>query len=412
VLAAVIAAAMLVSISLFGTPLMRTIVAGPMNVAAVLSAVLVDMANADRAALGLGTLMPDPLLTAAAQAKANDMAQKSYFAHFDAAGKSPWDWMHEVGYQYQHAGENLAIQFSESGDVQRAWLASPAHRANLLDGKFTQVGIATAEGFYQGQPTTFVVQFFGTPPDIVAPAPVVAALEPEPIAVPPDAQAAPAPAPEEPLAQKETVAVLGVSETESSSEQKEEPVAEPVNASVSLEGSTTPFIASLTPENTPPLAPARVRFAASAGEPLRAFAGSLAVVLAFTLLFVAFREWEARHRRHVFFAVSLSTACALGFIVIETALMQTPATPPLFSSLQASSADTSVALSPEFGLASAPYSERVSFAPLAFVEKSTSEVQLASAGASEIPTSTLALVTLLSACALFLLVVPRVRKRA
>ena len=40
---------------------------------------------------------------------------------------------------------------------------SPAHKANLLKGSFTKVGIGVAKGMYNGRETTFVVQFFANP---------------------------------------------------------------------------------------------------------------------------------------------------------------------------------------------------------------------------------------------------------
>ena len=131
--------------------------------AAVVSAVLVDLTNFDRAAGGLGGLALNPVLQTAAEMKAADMAGKSYFAHTSPAGVTPWHWFKEAGYAFSYAGENLAVYFTDSADVERAWMNSPGHRANILSPHFTEIGIATAEGYYQGKPTTFVVQMFGTP---------------------------------------------------------------------------------------------------------------------------------------------------------------------------------------------------------------------------------------------------------
>jgi len=131
--------------------------------AAVVSAVLVDLANGDRASGNVGLLTVSPALTAAAQAKANDMAAKSYFAHVAPDGKDSWYWFKQQNYSFDYAGENLAVDFSDSADVERAWMQSPSHRQNLLDPHFTEIGIAIAEGTYQGHPTTFVVQMFGKP---------------------------------------------------------------------------------------------------------------------------------------------------------------------------------------------------------------------------------------------------------
>lgn len=131
--------------------------------AAVVSSVLVDLTNFDRASEGLHGLSVNDTLVQAAQLKANDMAQKEYFAHNSPDGQTPWYWFKEAGYQFSYAGENLAVFFGDSEDVEQAWMNSPAHRANILNSNFTEIGIATAEGYYQGQKTVFVVQMFGTP---------------------------------------------------------------------------------------------------------------------------------------------------------------------------------------------------------------------------------------------------------
>ena len=149
------------------------------NVAAVISTILVELANGERAANDLGTLTVDPVLVATAQAKANDMAEKSYFAHTSPEGVDPWYWFKEAGYSFDYAGENLAVDFSDSGDVNNAWMNSPTHRENILDPHFTEIGIATAQGMYQGHPTTFVVQEFGTPAGSSRQKPVAVATIPD-----------------------------------------------------------------------------------------------------------------------------------------------------------------------------------------------------------------------------------------
>jgi hypothetical protein len=138
------------------------------NMAAVISAALVDLANKDRAEESLSTLTVSELLTQAAQAKANDMAERGYFSHTSPDGSQPWKWIQDAGYEYASAGENLAVNFSDSEKVENAWMDSPGHRANILNAKFTEIGIATAVGEYKGRRTTFVVQMFGTPRTKVA----------------------------------------------------------------------------------------------------------------------------------------------------------------------------------------------------------------------------------------------------
>lgn len=129
--------------------------------AAVISAVLVDLTNEHRIENNQKPLSINPLLQKAAMMKAKDMAENSYFAHTSPSGVTPWQWFSKAGYSFAYAGENLAINFSESLDVEKAWISSPSHHANLINEKFDETGIAVYEGTYQGRPTTFVVQLFG-----------------------------------------------------------------------------------------------------------------------------------------------------------------------------------------------------------------------------------------------------------
>jgi hypothetical protein len=157
---------------------------------AVLPPVLVDLANQNRADNQLALLTANPILEKVAQDKANDMASKGYFAHTNPSGKEFWVWFKEDGYNFLYAGENLAVNFSDSGEVSNAWMNSTLHRENILNGKFTEIGIATANGFYNGRPTVFIVQEFGRPqavalakPVLSKPAPVVTTVSVKPVAL-------------------------------------------------------------------------------------------------------------------------------------------------------------------------------------------------------------------------------------
>jgi len=130
--------------------------------AAVVTATLLSLTNEKRAGDNLYGLTESAVLTAAAQAKANDMAARGYFSHTGPEGRQFWHWIRDAGYSYQYAGENLAIHFSDSEDVVDAWLNSPSHRSNIYNAKFKEIGIATATGTYKGRTTTFIVQMFGS----------------------------------------------------------------------------------------------------------------------------------------------------------------------------------------------------------------------------------------------------------
>lgn len=138
--------------------------------ASVLPSVLISLTNHDRENLGAGKLTENSLLDAAAQLKANDMAAKGYFAHVTPDGQQPWYWISQAGYKYEYAGENLAVNFQDSQDVEQAWMNSPTHHANIVKPQYTEIGIATANGMYEGKDVVFVVQYFANPAQAKTPA--------------------------------------------------------------------------------------------------------------------------------------------------------------------------------------------------------------------------------------------------
>lgn len=140
---------------------------------------IVALTNEARADRNLPALASDPLLTKAAQMKAEDMAANGYYAHVGPDGNGPSYWLKRAGYRYLNAGENLVIDRTSAEQAVSAWMGSQAHRENILRPQFTQIGVGIAEGRYKGEDTIFVVQVFGTP---AASAPIV--KTPQPAATP------------------------------------------------------------------------------------------------------------------------------------------------------------------------------------------------------------------------------------
>lgn len=131
--------------------------------AAIYASVLINLANYDRKDTELLPLNVNPLLSLAAENKAKDMARRGYFSHNTPEGILPWHWIKEAGYDYLYAGENLAVNFDDSKDVEQAWMNSPTHKANILNYNFTDIGIGMATGTWNGKEAIFVVQMFGSP---------------------------------------------------------------------------------------------------------------------------------------------------------------------------------------------------------------------------------------------------------
>lgn len=149
-------------------------------VSSVLPAVIVDLTNQERDTAALQTLQRNRALDEAAQLKAEHMAEKEYFAHHSPDGVSPWYWFAVANYNFAHAGENLAIHFTDSDQVVEAWMDSPTHRANIMNNDYSEIGVGTAAGEYNGYKTVYVVQLFGTPVAAPAVAGVETAADSEP----------------------------------------------------------------------------------------------------------------------------------------------------------------------------------------------------------------------------------------
>ena len=285
------------------------------SLAAVISSVLVDLANSDRSANAIGGLAVSPVLTKIAQDKANDMAAKSYFAHVSPDGHDPWYWFAVEGYVYSYAGENLAVDFTDSAAVETAWMNSPEHRANLLNSHFTEIGIATAQGTYEGHATIFVAEEFGTPAPN-APYTIVASVPASPTTTA-VAVATPKPKP----------SVAGTTTTPT--KKTPAPLAH-ASTTTPAAGSSTPVVAVAEPMPPPPAPlpppapPAPLPWWASivaSPETILGYAYyALAAAILVTLAYVTELEYHRRHLWHVAAAGAL-LAIMLAFFVVGDLLI-------------------------------------------------------------------------------------------
>jgi hypothetical protein len=120
--------------------------------------------NAERINRFIPGLITNSKLISAATGKSNDMLARGYFAHIDPDGNYVWPRIEATGYApYLTLGENLAMDFTDAGSVVDAWMNSPTHRANIINSKFQDQGLASIYGSFQpGHDTIMVVSLFGT----------------------------------------------------------------------------------------------------------------------------------------------------------------------------------------------------------------------------------------------------------
>lgn len=104
---------------------------------------VVELVNDERAKAGLNPLTLQKNITAAAQVRAVE-SEKS-FSHTRPNGSSFSTALTEAGVSYRGSGENIAWGQRSPEEVMRGWMNSAGHRANILNAKFTSIGV----GYHQ-----------------------------------------------------------------------------------------------------------------------------------------------------------------------------------------------------------------------------------------------------------------------
>ncbi|MCA9380705.1 hypothetical protein KC678_00380, partial [Candidatus Dojkabacteria bacterium] len=118
--------------------------------------------NEQRIKAGLEPLTLSTTLSRSASDKAEVMLDLNCWSHYCPPDTEPWEYFKAVGYNYQHAGENLAEGFSTIDSVMAAWLNSPTHKENILNPNFDEIGFGFAYGTYQGKANnTIITVHFG-----------------------------------------------------------------------------------------------------------------------------------------------------------------------------------------------------------------------------------------------------------
>ncbi|BBZ65873.1 hypothetical protein MINS_13020 [Mycolicibacterium insubricum] len=131
---------------------------------------LVDLVNEQRAKNGCGPVTPNPQLLTAAQRHADDYASLKTTDHAGSDSSTIASRVRDTGYKAGLAGEimggfGLNTDFPTRPDLINGWLNSPGHKKTMLDCRYTEIGMATAEATLQGDqyPTTFAVGVFAKP---------------------------------------------------------------------------------------------------------------------------------------------------------------------------------------------------------------------------------------------------------
>ncbi|MDA7964636.1 CAP domain-containing protein [Ruegeria sp.] len=201
-----------------------------MSTASTVELEMLALINQERAAHGLDPLQLETQLNESSEDHSTWMLDTDNFSHTGSGGSTATQRMEAAGFDFTgnwRSGENIAWQ-SERGDpgisddvaqLHENLMASPGHRANILNPDFKYIGIGIETGDMQGFDAVMVTQNFATTDAMVmldngAPAtdedvsqpadPVVATPDPDvtdpanPVVEPPEQPA------EDPVAEVET----------------------------------------------------------------------------------------------------------------------------------------------------------------------------------------------------------------
>ncbi len=116
-----------------------------------------DLVNQEREAAGRAPLEWCDGLHELAKAHSNDMCDRGFFSHVNPDGEDPTDRGragHAGSYTfdpvvpnpYYGVAENIAMGYSTPQQVMEGWMNSPGHRANILNGGYTHIGVGVCDG--------------------------------------------------------------------------------------------------------------------------------------------------------------------------------------------------------------------------------------------------------------------------
>lgn len=102
---------------------------------------VIRLVNEIRTENGLKPLKANWELSRIARYKSEDMSDNRYFSHTSPTYGTPFQMIRAFGLSFRSAGENIAYGQRTPAAVVNAWMNSSGHRANILNGSYTQIGV-------------------------------------------------------------------------------------------------------------------------------------------------------------------------------------------------------------------------------------------------------------------------------
>lgn len=142
-----------------------------MSQASELERQMLDLINAERAALGLDPVLLELRLNDSAEDHSAWMLAEDVFSHTGAGGSTAGMRMADAGFEFSGGwtwAENIAWQSTRGApgladdviDLHESLMNSPGHRANILKADVEVIGIGIEQGSFKGWDAVMVTQNF------------------------------------------------------------------------------------------------------------------------------------------------------------------------------------------------------------------------------------------------------------
>nr|MDJ0976655.1 CAP domain-containing protein [Planctomycetota bacterium] len=121
------------------------------------------LSNQERQQAGVPALAYDQPASQVAYDHCLFQQAQGFISHEGPGGNAPWDRLTDAGISWRTAGENVAVGQPTPAAVVQAWVNSPGHYANMVNGAFTNLGMGVQEGAGGVYSGPWWTQLFYTP---------------------------------------------------------------------------------------------------------------------------------------------------------------------------------------------------------------------------------------------------------
>lgn len=125
-----------------------------------IEAEIIRLVNVERSKAGVKKLKVSKSMKRYTILRSQDMIEKNYFGHSSPVYGRWANLLYSSEYRFSYAGENLAGGFTRADQFVDAWMASPSHRKNLLNPRYTKTSVTVIQGKSSNRYRTYATQWF------------------------------------------------------------------------------------------------------------------------------------------------------------------------------------------------------------------------------------------------------------